>query len=346
MNIPVRYFAVAAGLVLTGLFFTALAQPDESLDLGTVLELAADADNSVHEARKALGDAERDLLLLEADPQALPLDRADAERSVAAAADRVRLAELEAELEAAKAYTDLLEARASLSQAEQQLEITELSLNGTRTRYEAGAAAELAVIEAENAVTEAESSYREAVADLGFAADDLAVRTGLAVSGSTVLEPLTEEALPGSPDEAAASERLIELSGSLRDAERAVSAAADNYAATDNELSSRNEIEAARTGLADAEAAWERALTTAKTALGQSLSSLTANENRYRNALAALDVAAANLEAQRARYEAGSISRLALLEQEAGYAGTEATAASALHSLFIAQLQLEVTILQ
>lgn len=342
MNVSARFFPAVAGVLLAGFLVVAQAAAARTLSLSTVLGAAADADSSVHEARKSLLDAERSLLLLEADPQALPLERADAERSVAAAADRLLLAETQAELEAARAYTALLEARATLRQAGRQLEIAELGLSGTRARHEAGAAAELAVIEAENTLAEAESSQREAQAALGFAEDELAIRAGLAVSGDTVLEPLDQDALPGDPEQAQAGVQ----SASLRDAERALQAAADNYAAADNVLSSRNEIEAARTGLEDAEAALERARTTAASALEQAKNSVQANRDRHRNALAGLEVAAANLSAQRARFEAGSISRLALLEQEAAYASAEASAAAALHSLLIAHLQLAVTLRQ
>lgn len=335
---PFRQVRLSAALVLSLMLASgASAQDGESLTLAAAVASGSEHAQAVVDAQRALADARLDLELAALDPATTPLALAAAERTVAAAEDGVTVATATAKRAVVAAYAALLEAQSARSLAIQQLEIFDITLQATRARFEAGAVTATDVTRAENDVARQQRTLQEAESDLDFAKDALAALLGREVEELT---PITaEDQLPAMTLEATVA-GAPEQSARLAAARRALKAAEEQLAAIDNALSSRAEIEAARLRAASAADAIEEVSETARREVQRAVVVMTNAENRYRGAREAAAAAAAELAAQRARLEAGTISELAFRQAELEYANARATQAAALHALVTAQYTL------
>lgn len=314
-----------------------------SLNLQAALKLAPEVDPELLDAQRDLETAERDLVRSQADPQALGLDLLAAEQAVAAARDAVKTATLAAELEIATAYTDLLDIEYTLAQAEIESEIATTTLEATRARHQAGAATELEVVQAENTQASNERTAQEIRIDRDLAVGALQGLLGTSIAGLT---PIMDSRVPESPilDEVLAA--TLERNTRLLAAERAVESARAQLAAVDNALSARAEIEAARDAVTSAETSLRTLRSNLELSIQQTYASVSAAGNRLVGAEEAYATSLENLEGQRARLEAGSISALAFREAELSTLASEASLASARHALMLAHMQLESAVLE
>lgn len=344
-----RALAVLVALCLLGApQALAQAEADPVADravpgLSEVINKAPARSPDVRDAVNALDAEERNVSVLQLDPQTLPVDLSAAARDVAAAREALELARARARLGAATAYTGYIEALGAVEQAKLQHQIRAVAVQGTRARFDAGAATELDVLEAGNALADAEATLHERDADLAFARADLANWLGYDAGAVLPVEAADVPAVASEEDLLAAA---TERSGRLLSSARAIEAAREQLAVVDNEFSARNQITAAQEAVENAVSAYAATHDAVELALRQAVSALTAAQNRYQSAVTNGEVAAANLTAQQARFAAGSISRLALMESELSWLASEATIAGALHALLLNRLQLEVTLLQ
>lgn len=333
-----RLSRLAAALFLVFMLVSgAWAESSEVLTLPAALAVGSEYAPAVVDAERALADARLDLELAQLDPATTPLALAAAERAVAAAEDGLASAIATAKREVVAAYAALLETRAAQAVADQQLEILGITLQATRARFEAGAVTAADVSRAENDVARQQRALQEAESDLGFARDALTALLGREVG--EVAPMSADDRLPEETIEAAVASAPA---GSARvaAAQRALEAAQEQLAATDNALSSRVEVEAAR---ARADSAAEAIVEVRAAAVRevQRAAALMANAgNRHRGAHEALVAAEAELAAQGARLEAGTISELAYRQAELGYENARAAEAAALHALVSAQYAL------
>lgn len=333
-----RPMRLSAALLIVFLLVTgAWAQDSEKLTLAAAVASGSEQAPAVVDAKRALADARLDLELAALDPATTPLALAAAERAVAAADNALTSAIATAKRDVVAAYAALLEAQTARSLAVKQLEIFNITLQATRARFEAGAVTATDVTRAENDVARQQRAVEEAKSDLDFARDTLTALLGREVSE---LAPIAEEdQLPHTVLEAAVAS-APEESARLAAARRALVAAQEQLAATDNALSSRAEIEAAKLRAASAAEAIDEVRASAMRDVQRAMVVMTNAENRHWGAREAEAAAAAELAAQEARLAAGTISELAFRQAELGYENARAAAAAALHALLAAQFAL------
>lgn len=309
--------------------------------LGEALASGSEFATGAINARVELSSAERDLSVARADPTTTPMELRAAERAVAAAEDNLSVALTAAAADVLSAYAAVLEAAAARDGSAQQLEILETTLGAVEVRFAAGAATASEVAKAESDVANQRRTLQEAETNLVFARDSLAALIG---SEPGALAPITAQELleAGSADEEVS--RALTVNARLRAARFALEAAREQLAATDNALSSRAEIDAARRAVSNADEAvtdLEAALTRE---VKRAVASVEAARNRYQGAVSSVSAAAADLAAQEARLEAGTISEVAFAQASLALINAEASAASALHALISAQYALRLAV--
>ncbi len=307
------------------------------LTLAAALVDGSEYASAVVTARTDLATAKRDLDIAVADPSTTPLAVAAAQRAAAAAEDNLAVAIATADGDVVAAYADVLEAVASHALAAHQLDILTTTLQATRARFDAGAVTPADVSKAESDVASQQRTLQEAETDLAFANDTLAALLG---KDPGTLAPITEDDLL--PDESLdeVTARALEASARLKNARRSLEAAQAQLAAVDNALSSRSDIEAARTAVTTATDALKDMETTVTRDVQRAYASVTAARNRYRGTLDSVASATAELAAQQVRLTAGTISELAYSQSQLTLENSRASAASALHALLAAQYAL------
>ncbi len=326
--------ATAAALAWSGAG-AQTAEPTLAAALADGAEYAA----AVVTARTDLATAKRDLGIAVADPSTTPMALAAAQRAVAAAEDGLAVAIATADGDVVAAYADVLEAAATHATATHQLAILTTTLQATRARFDAGAVTPADVSKAESDVAGQQRTLQEAETDLAFANDTLAELLG---KDPGTLAPITEDDLlpDASLDEVTA--QALEASARLKNARRSLEAAQAQLAAVDNALSSRSDIEAARTAVTTATAALQDMEATVARDVQRAYASVTAARNRYRGTLDSVASATAELAAQQVRLTAGTISELAYSQSQLSLENSRASAASALHALLAAQYALRL----
>lgn len=332
-----RARSLAVSLLVLLACCAAAAQDAEPLTLEVALARAGEHAQAVESARSALADAQRALETAAVDPATTRLAQASAARAVAAAEGDLKVATAAVNHEVVSAYAEVLEAQAAKALARKRLEILTVTLQATRARFEAGAVTAAEVTTAERDVANQERALEEAESRLAFARDALETLIGIE---PVSLAPITVDDLLEADELELLVTEVLERSARVAGARRAVEAAEAQLAATDNALSSRMEIEAARRGVANAVDALANAVVSVQRDVQRSRSAGTATENRYRGARDAAAAASAALAAQRARLGAGTISALAFAQAEFALEAALADEAGALHALVAAQYAL------
>ena len=338
MTSPLR--PLLATLVLLAPFAlapSAVAQDVPALDLDAAIRLAVPRDDAVRDARDALEDAVRERERRAADPTATALARRAARDAADAAEDDVRVAEAEARRDASAAYVAVLEARDALADAEAQVSIADAVLAAETVRLEAGAVTDLAVAEARDDAAARARARADATADLALAEADLREAIGQPFDA---LAPVAAEALPPVPTFDAARDGAE--AASLRAAQRDLAAREAELPGLATPLSSANERADAEAAVEDARTRLARARTSVDDAVRRAHAALVAAENRLADARDAVATSAASLEAQRARFDAGTIDAITLQEAEASHAQVVASRDAARHARLLASLDLRL----
>lgn len=333
-----RAIAVASLVLLA--CAAATAQDPQPLTLDAALALAREHAPAVEAARSALADAQRNFGTAAADPMTTRLARAAAARAVAAAEGELAVALAAADHEVVSLYAEVLETQAALSLASRHLEILKVTLDATRARFAAGAVTAAEVASAEGDIASQERALNEAESRLQFAFEALSALIG--TEPDSLASITVDDQIPDDELEAVVS-GVLEGSARVAASRRALEAAEAQFAATDNALSSRVEIEAARQAVEYAVDALTNSEATAIRDVQRSRSAVTAAVNRYRGARDATASVGSALAAQRARLKAGTISVLAYTQSELALQAAVADEAAALHALVGAQYALRAT---
>ena len=334
--------ALVLTLTLAPSWALGLANAQSPLELARATDLAVDVAAAVQSARLDLATAERDLARAAADPTTLRVARLQADHAVARAATALRNAEASARDGAATAYTAALEADGQLALAEAALAIATTAREAIGIQFEAGAATRLDVDRAEDDRRAAERDVVDAMAARSLAYDRLASQVG-AEGADFVLE------------RAPAPLELLELEAYLADlgtnaqlqaADQQVALAAAQLAAVDNPLSSAPaDVAAARDRLETARLQRDEQERSLTLLVRQAHNAARSADARVRAAEAAAASALEELAVQVVRYEAGSVSALALARTERQAAAQEQALAAAAHGLHAAIRQLQLTLL-
>jgi outer membrane protein TolC len=312
------------------------------LDLARAATLAVDVAAGVQSARLDLATAERDLARAVADPTTLRIPRLQADHAVARAATALRNAEASARDGAASAYTAALEADDRLALAEAALAIATTTREALTIQFEAGAATRLDVDRTEDDRRAAASDVADAVAARALAYDRLASligaeRADLALARAPEPGPLLElEAY------------LVDLpaNAQLQAADQQVALAEAQLAAVDNPLSSApSDVAAARDRVEAARLQRDEQARSLTLLVRQAHNAARSAEARVRAAEAAAASAREEAGVQRVRFEAGSVSALALARTEQQALAQEQALAAARHGLLAAIRQLQLTLL-
>ncbi len=321
--------------------FTAGAQtPADPMTLADAVRLGAEIDSAVVNARADLSAAERDLDRSEADPLALRVPVLQARQAVEAAQAGLVTALIDSRLAVSQAYFTALGADDTLALAEQQRDISSVTLEAEQVRLDAGAATQLDVDRAGNNLDDAERDVASAANDRALADAELRSLLGSDVAALT----------PASDAPALAELAAVLADAQARNAQlaatgRALALAEAQLAAVDNAFSARTDIESAQDRLGSARLNVEETARSLELTVRSSYNAVLSAEGRWVGARADLATAQEDLEAQRARLDAGSISPLSYRQTELSAANSASSAARALNDLLLAHLRLEQTVM-
>ncbi|MCA9835286.1 MAG: TolC family protein [Trueperaceae bacterium] len=314
------------------------APPPLTLEQAFTLALASDAD--LLSAHSDLESAQRDLRRVQADPLALRLDSLQAEQGVAAAEASLTSTEVATRLDLASAFTAALEADESLAIAKKQEAIASQTLEAQKIRFSAGAVTQIDVDKASNDYQAALRDSADAEASRSLAYAELSSLLGQPVAS---LEPISDELL-NVPQLEDVQSRAKGQNAQLLAASRNVELLKTRLAAVDNAFSSRSEIEAARDNLESAQISYSESLRTLDLNIQNSYNSVSSAQARYESALANYSTALADLNAQKTRLDAGSISPLSYAQSELNFQTTASSLNSAKHAFYLSLLRLEQSI--
>jgi outer membrane protein len=339
---PARFALTLLALLVVPFFGAGGAFAQTSLSFESVAALAVETAVGVRSAQLDLSSAERDLARVTADPTTLRVARLQTEHAVARARTSLHAAEAGARDATASAYTAALEADDQLAIAEAAREIAATSLEATQIRFDAGAATELDVERADNDLRSAERDVVDATATRTLAYDRLA--SLLALDAPIATLERAPEPDPVAPLDDYLSD--LERNADLLAAEQGVELAEAQLAAVDNPLSSAPaDVAAARDRLETARLQRDEQRRSLTLLARQAHNAALAAEARVRGAEAAASAARDDLAVQEVRFEAGSISSLALAQAEQQERRQAANLAAARHALATALRQVELTTL-
>lgn len=329
-------------LALTLCLVTGFVLGQAPLGLEDALDLAVEVAADVRSVQLDLASAERDRERIAADPTTLRVARLEADHAVDRARTGLQGAEAAARDAAASAYAAALEADDRLAIAEAALAIATTTEDAMRIQFEAGAATRLDLERTENDRSGAERDVADARATRVLAFDRLTSLLGL-------VDPVATLARAPEPEPVAPLEDFLadlERNAQLLAAAQRVELAEAQLAAVDNPLSSaRADISAARDRLETARLQRDEQRRGLTLFARQAHNAALAAQARLRSAEAAVATARDDADVQRVRFEAGSISALALARTEQQLRSQEAELAAARHAVAAAIRQVELTVL-
>ena len=328
-------------LLIFSTVFTVFAQPPRPVTtLGRAVTKSIDLDADVIAAGTALATAERAASRATADPFALRLPKMQAGHVLEAARTDLKNARLTARAETQAAYFEALAAAEAVRLAEREQALAQTLLGATQIRFEAGV---VTVVEVDRARNESRTVLRTlnaARTRQTLALGQLAGRLGISAAELTLQEPKLELALP---ELEVLLRRLGENSEVIK-AEYALEEARIYLKGVDNAFSAKVELEGARAAYQGAQSG----LTELRRSLEQSVRAAYTTAEALRDALRAAQEGEATeqtaLKVQQARFEAGSASRVELLQAEIDTAKSAALVRTARYDLARAALALEETV--
>ncbi|MCA9839929.1 MAG: TolC family protein [Trueperaceae bacterium] len=329
------------------MFAFALAQESEDetqaesvLTLEQAFSYALSSDADLVTAQTDSQAAERDLGRVRADPLALRLDTLQAEQTLAAAQSNLVSTRVATQVEVADAYLVAFEADESLQISQKQLSIALQTLEAQRIRLSAGAVTQLDVDKANNDYQAALRDLADAEANRSLAYAELSSLLNITVSQ---LEPLNNELLI-LPDLEEVKTKTRAQNAQLLAASRNVELARTRLAAIDNAFSAQSDIDAARDSLESATISSAESERTLDLNVQNSYNAVLSAQARYESAIANYSTALEDLNAQKTRLDAGSISPLSYAQAELSFQSTAASLSSAKHAYYLSLLRLEQTI--
>ena len=325
----------------SAVFSIAFAQPPRPV---TTLERAVtksiDLDAEVIAARTALATAERAATRATADPFALRLPKVQAEHALEDARTNLRNARLSARTKTQDAYLGALAAADAVRLAEQEQALAQTTLEATQIRFEVGAVTVVEVDRARDGERNTRRSLNAARTRRTLALGQLAGRLGVSAAELSLQEPKLDLALP----ELDMLLEQLETNSELKRAKHASKEARIYLGGVDNAFSAKVELESARAAYQGAQSG----LTELRRSLGQSVRAAYTTAEALRDALRAAQEGNATeqtaLEVQQARFEAGSASRVELLQAEIDAAKSAALVRTARYDLAHAVLTLKETV--
>ncbi len=306
------------------------------LTLAHALELGPDASADVLGARSALAAAQRDEKRVASDPGSLRVDRLSASDAVTQAQ-----ADLDAALAAnatavAGAFFDALEADTAVSNANLDLDIQRQTLTAEQARRDAGASTDLDVAKAQNAVSAAHATAADAEAQRTLAFATLSSLLGTAVDA---LEPVQDTPDLGPVD--SYLERARQANRQLVSARAAVALAQAKYDASNNDFTARSAIENAKDAVTDAQRTLQESQRTLELSVRNAYATAVAAQAAMANAGASDATAAKDLDAAKARLDAGAIAPLTYRSSELTRSNAAQGLESARHTYLLRRYQLD-----
>ncbi len=324
-------------------FFTLLAPlgwaqpPSTVLTLQEAMGSNTERDHDVVVAAVELESAERDAARVAADPFALRLPRLQAEGALATARDALVAAKRRAQAQTQNAFYEALEADDALRLAVRALALAQTTLEATEIRFEAGAVMALDIERARNGLRAAERSLAAAQTRRTLAYSDLAGRLGVDPQTLSLREPTDDAPIPTLD---AALARLRDNT-EVRRAEQAVLEARVSLEGVDNAFSARVEVESAEAAYSSAQDRLEELRRSLALSVSAEHMAVLALHDALRAAEQSYATEKEALEVQRARFEAGSVSRLELAQTALDTATSATEVRAARYALGRAVLALE-----
>ena len=294
-------------------------------------ELSPTVDAAIISARTDLASSQRDLQRVKADPLSLRLDILQAEQSLASQQESLDKALLSNRFSISQAYFNALEADESLSNAQKQLEIANATLTAQQIRYQAGAITQIDLSNAQNDAVEAERSLSDAQNTRNLAYSQLTSYLGQEPSS---LAPFATEAPTLEALEIYQSQAL-EKNLQLNVLKRAVDLAQVQLQIVDNDFSSRSQIDTAKDALANTQLNLSDYQNSLGLTIESSYNSVISAQASYQNALEAFNTATNDLNAQKTRLDAGSISPISFKQSELSFAQKQAALNRSRHQLVV-----------
>ncbi len=346
-----QIFLSSSPLLLFFVFFSsfllplssAFAQEEVSpaLTLEQALSLAPNANATIISGKTDLAAAERDLQRVNNDPLALRLEKLQAEQNVASEQEDLNKALLSSRLDVTDKFFAALEADQTLANAQKQLEIANATLEAQGIRFEAGAITQIDLSKAQNDAVNAERSVADAQNSRNLAYSQLSNVIGQSATALAPYEADAPELVALEDVQLAANTENTQLKALQRNADLA----RVQFEITDNDFSSRSQIDSARDTLANAELNLSDYGSTLGLTIESSYNSVLAAQASYENALEAYQTSADDLTAQKTRLDAGSISPIAFQQSELSHAQNQAALDRAKHQLLLAHIRLEQAVM-
>jgi outer membrane protein TolC len=292
-------------------------------------------------AQSDLAAAQRDVARVKADPLALRLDILQAEQTLASKQEALAQAILSNNFTVSQAFFNALEADESLSTAQKQLEIANATLTAQQIRYQAGAITQIDLSNAQNDAVVAERSVSDAQNARNLAYSQLTSYLG---QEPPSLAPYTVEApaLSSLEDyQNQASTRNTQLNVLKRSAELAQV----QLQIVDNDFSSRSQIDSALDALSNAQLNLSDYQNSLGLTVESSYNSVISAHASYQNAREAFATATNDLNAQKTRLDAGSISPINYKQSELAFAQKQAALNSSNYQLALSFIRLEQAVL-
>lgn len=333
-------------LVLVWTLSSLAAASVAPIDLDEAIDLAVTTSSDVMTRSADAAAAERDVQRAERDPLATPFERRQLEHALASAMSDLAAARSSAATVAFNAVTRVIERSDAVTEARQRADIAATNLAVARVRLEAGAITPMALDQAVHDATAAERSADNALADLDLAWLELATVLGLSPDEVRArgLAPLPD-ALPAVPDLAAGLAGLAQTHAGVANAHRTLDIATLRAAGVAHAGSAPNTIADARETVRAAERRVSDVLAGAEQSLRTAHQALAAASGRLEDALAVDRSAAATLEAQRVRHDAGELSPLAWAQAELDRSRVASALRSATHAAWSAQRRYTLALL-
>lgn len=332
--------ALAMLLVASPAWSQAAPAGQAALTLQQAWAAGPDVNAAVLAARAALASAQRNQTRVAADPQSLRVDRVSADNDVVNAKHELDAALATAKANVAAAYVDALEADAALAVAELDASIQAQTLRAEEARQNAGAATDLDVTKARNASRQAQAAWTDARTQRSLAYGNLASLVGRQVKA---LATITD--VPALAELDAYLQRAGDANAQLVAARNAEVLARAQLAAVDNDFSPRSTIQQAQDALADATRHIHEVERTLELGVRGAYASAEAAEAAWGNAKAADATAQKDLDADKARLDAGAISPLAYRSTELARQQAAQALASARHAVLLRIVELDRTVL-
>ncbi len=340
-NWKIKFLALSIFTFSNFVIFTFAQDAPPPLTLEQALTLAPNVNATVIAGKTDLASAQRDLDRVTNDPLSLRLEKLQAEQKLASKQNALDTALLANRLDVTDKYFAALDADKTLANAQKQQQIATSTLAAQQIRFEAGAITQIDLSNAQNDAVEAERTVRDAQNTRNLAYSQLGSVIGQSVTSLTPYEVEAPQLVPLEQVQAEA----VEKNTQLKSLQRNVELARTQLEITDNDFSSRSQIDSAKDALANAELNLSDYQGSLGLTIESSYNSVLAAQASYENALESFRTSDDDLSAQKTRLDAGSISPIAYQQSELTHAQNEAGLDKAKHQLFLAHIRLEQAVL-